>query len=224
MNGSKIFLLVPFFLSILVFYTVYKPFTHEPPATITAAICKAAPICFLAVYVLVVNRIESKYPGASFNEFALWISMGLVASSIGDMCLVFKTELFVRGIVFFATAHGLYITGLKRRNHYGVRRYTDVFIVLGGLAASSAWMMAVVVPAYVAFLLWMAFLSVQRHFIESTTASWFGAFGGLCFVVSDSVLGLNEWGVKVPYAELIILTTYYAAQCAIAVSSVDWDQ
>jgi uncharacterized membrane protein YhhN len=76
-------------------------------------------------------------------------------------------------------------------------------------------------PAFVYMLaiLLMGWQAANQMLATGTTAALMALAGALLFLVSDSVLALNRFRKAVPAAQVIILSTYYAAQMLIALST-----
>lgn len=221
------FRLAPFWILLVVYFILYKPFYQVPPETITAAVLKAAPIWYLTTYVTLASKDPALRTDSTTRDFAVWTRTGLAVSGFGDMCLVWRDSLFIPGMLFFAVAHGFYINALKRRLNNSERKYSELFLLLGicsylfVASGIDTWLMAVLVLVYTSLLFWMGYLSIQRHICEHTRASWYGAVGALCFLVSDLAIALNKWKLSLPCAELVIMVTYYAAQYGIALGSTN---
>jgi len=66
------------------------------------------------------------------------------------------------------------------------------------------------VVAYMSVLLLMGMSSV----LSRKTNAWL-VLGGLSFVISDSIIGLNKFYSPIPDAHLLIMVTYYFAQFAL---------
>lgn len=82
--------------------------------------------------------------------------------------------------------------------------------------------MRVPVLAYVVVLASMAVLALARRWrspkpdaVEASSARW-AAAGAVLFVASDSLLAWDRFAGGLPLASLLVLSTYYAAQYAIA--------
>lgn len=77
------------------------------------------------------------------------------------------------------------------------------------------------VLAYVVVLASMAVLALARQWrssqpaVEARSAPW-AAVGALLFVASDSLLAWDRFAGGLPLASLLVLSTYYGAQYAIA--------
>jgi uncharacterized membrane protein YhhN len=95
-----------------------------------------------------------------------------------------------------------------------------VFFGLGLLRA--LWMhlgrLRMPVTVYAAALLAMAWQAAERWMALGTTAALMAAAGAALFVVSDSVLAWGRFVRRHRYGQVIVLSTYFAAQWLIAMS------
>ena len=74
------------------------------------------------------------------------------------------------------------------------------------------------VGVYIAVIVAM---SVSAMFVERK-GWWMLVVGVLLFVLSDSVIAWNRFVAHIPYAGMIIMTTYYAAQVLLWSCLVRW--
>ncbi|XP_076443162.1 lysoplasmalogenase TMEM86A-like isoform X2 [Babylonia areolata] len=221
--GRRDLLLVPYAVLSTVYLLVFKPFLHLPPETLTAALLKAAPIWYLAIYV-------GRTPKFASNPLALGVRTGLVLSSLGDMCLIWRVSFFLPGMLCFALAQMGYMYGLMswlRRGNYTSGMYvreTAVTCMVSYLylfSGMESWVMAGFVLVYSILLFAMTNLALQRHLVEGNHGSLCGAAGAAFFVVSDFLIGVNKWKLSLPLSEGLIMVTYYLAQAAIAFGAVN---
>ena len=218
-NGNReAILLAPYILLTSIYMFTFQTLNSLPPETLLAAVTKAAPVWYLAAYVGFTSNFAD-------NPLALGTRAGLVLSSVGDICLVWRTTLFLPGMFFFALAQMGYIYGLKARQRRGQHPSGEyvresalacVLCYLFVFTGMDSWLMAVCVLGYSALLFAMANLALQRHLAEGDTGSWYGAVGGMSFVISDLLIALNKWKLVLPFSEGLIMVTYYVAQGAIA--------
>jgi alkenylglycerophosphocholine/alkenylglycerophosphoethanolamine hydrolase len=161
--------------------------------------------------------------------------IALFFSLLGDIFLIPRsTRWFVAGMVAFLVAHLVYIWAFSRwpvtsgvvlpviaaglivlvllatlvltktRNKPEFKRMRFIFILYG----SALTAMAVVA----ALCLW-----------RPTWPKWAGALaalGGLFFFVSDSILGLEKMGKRLPATRLLVISTYHIAQMLIIFSTL----
>lgn len=84
--------------------------------------------------------------------------------------------------------------------------------------------MVVSVPVYTFLLMFMVWRAVSRVQLFNDLWTWTklcSCGGGILFALSDLILGLNKFVSPIPYANMLIMLTYYAAQLGIALSVVD---
>lgn len=154
---------------------------------------------------------------------------GMALSCLGDIALMLPLDAFVPGLVAFLLAHLCYIVAFRAGLRAG-RGLLAAIGLLGGFAAINLlglWPhlpppMRVPVLAYVAVLATMAVLALARHWqrppadaAQAASARW-AAAGAVLFVASDSLLAWDRFAGGLPLASLLVLSTYYAAQYAIA--------
>lgn len=154
---------------------------------------------------------------------------GMLLSCLGDIALMLPVDAFVPGLIAFLLAHLCYITAFREGLRAG-RGLLAATLLLGAFAVLNVmglWPhlpapMRIPVLAYVAVLASMAVLALARQWrrpqpdaVEACSARW-AAAGALLFVASDSLLAWDRFGGGLPLASLLVLSTYYAAQYAIA--------
>lgn len=154
---------------------------------------------------------------------------GMLLSCVGDIALMLPMDAFVPGLVAFLLAHLCYIAAF-RDGLRGGRGLVAASVLLGAFAALNVlglWPhlpapMRIPVLAYVVVLASMAVLALARAWArpqaaapEPCSARW-AATGAVLFVASDSLLAWDRFTGGLPLASLLVLSTYYAAQYAIA--------
>ncbi|XP_015924986.1 lysoplasmalogenase TMEM86A [Parasteatoda tepidariorum] len=208
--------LVPFFKTVAIYFVLVTP----SPGWFTCLI-KSLPLLCLCGFVL--------YHGMSLGEkhaYARRILLGLLFSCMGDILLIWDC-CFTWGMLSFAVAHILYISafGMKPLNPYAgtvcaVAGALGTYLLMDGLYGP----FIVLVPVYVSFLMFMVWRAVARVQLFEDLWTWTklcSCGGGILFAISDFVLGYNMFCSSIPYAPMIIMVTYYAAQLGIALSVVD---
>jgi len=154
---------------------------------------------------------------------------GMLLSCVGDIALMLPIDAFVPGLVAFLLAHVCYIVAFRAglragRGLVGASMLLGAFAVLNvmGLWPHLPAPMRIPVLAYVVVLASMAVLALARAWTrpqaaapEPCSARW-AATGALLFVASDSLLAWDRFAGGLPLASLLVLSTYYAAQYAIA--------
>ena len=150
---------------------------------------------------------------------------GLLFSCIGDAYLVFP-DYFLFGIVSFAISQGVYIS-LFGGGLIFFQNTTQNEVIIGLVVATISCLvyvsivrhmkplLAVLAALYcvlISMMLWSALIQTHRSLNDHTIL---GAAGATMFYASDLLLSVNKWGVKLPYAQVLIMTTYYSAQLFI---------
>ena len=150
---------------------------------------------------------------------------GLLFSTIGDAYLVFPNS-FLFGVVAFAISQGIYIS-LFGDGLMFFHRATSVDVIVGLIVAGVSCLvyisivnhmkplLAVLSGLYcvlISTMFWSALIQAH-HTLYSHTIM--GAAGAALFYASDLLLSVNKWGMKLPYAQILIMTTYYSAQLCI---------
>ncbi|WP_303638357.1 lysoplasmalogenase [Stenotrophomonas tuberculopleuritidis] len=154
---------------------------------------------------------------------------GMLLSCVGDIALMLPVDAFVVGLLAFLLAHLCYIVAFRAGLRAGAGSW-GAFALLAAFATINVlglWPhlpqpMRVPVLAYVVVLASMAVLALARVLaprrtdaVERRSARW-AAGGALLFVSSDSLLAWDRFAGGLPLASLLVLSTYYAAQYAIA--------
>lgn len=173
----------------------------------------------LTVVVIILVALQSKH--ATTQQYKLLIVGGLVCSLVGDVFLMWPRERFVAGLVSFLVAHLFYVAAFAS----GVGAWSiwwAVALVVYG--ASMLWILwcgfgrlKAAVAVYVAAILLMAWAALSRW--PGVDGGAWAAAGALLFVASDSSLAWNRFKGEFEGAQALILSTYFAAQWLIAVST-----
>lgn len=158
-----------------------------------------------------------------------WVLTGLVFSLAGDTALLWR-EGFTVGLVCFLVAHLAYIVAFTR--HVRLLARWEPFVFYGLVAAgvlTHLWAgvpgpLRVAVMAYVMCLVAMAAQAATWAWVARPTpalrpAAW-AAVGGALFVASDSLLAIDRFTHPLPWRDVWVLGTYWAAQWCIAQSAL----
>ncbi|XP_076757114.1 lysoplasmalogenase TMEM86A isoform X2 [Xylocopa sonorina] len=197
--------LVPFFKSVSVYFILLA----EQPSLLTACF-KCLPIISLIVFVLL--------HGISLSQeytFSRRILTGLIFSCIGDALLVWPS-CFTPGMCMFALAQIMYISA------FGFIPL-NIILVIYTLMPGLNGILVIGVPVYTVLLTTMAWRAISRVQFYKELWTWTklcSCIGGICFLVSDTLLGFHYFHTPLPYSQVSIMLTYYAAQLGIALSAV----
>ncbi|MEO7349000.1 MAG: lysoplasmalogenase [Terrimesophilobacter sp.] len=156
------------------------------------------------------------------NQVALLAALALVFSWAGDVGMAATGELsFLLALGFFLIAHVFYIVLFLRKLR--VHRlslwslvYLAWWVALVAILAPHAGALLIPVVIYGLVLGTMGALALSCH-------RWV-ALGGVLFVVSDTILGLNKFlpGFELWQVDFVIMVTYLAAQGLIALGIIGW--
>lgn len=166
-----------------------------------------------------VARTEQK--GSSTAPPDPMILAGLGFSWLGDVALLGDGEgPFAIGLGSFLAAHFCYLVALRRLRKGAVRRrvwlalgYALAWCVLNALLWNRTGRLRIPVLIYGSTLCAMALAALD-------TGSPATAAGGAAFLLSDSILAFENFGVaSLPAADAAVMVSYTAAQALIALSS-----
>lgn len=163
---------------------------------------------------------EETSPGAAQTDPLMLAGLGL--SWLGDIALLGEGDgRFTVGLGSFLTAHFFYLLALRRR-HKGVLRrrvwitgsYGLVWLILNAVLWNRTGSLRFPVLLYGTALSGMALAALD-------TGSPATAVGGAAFLLSDTILALDNFDVvRVPAADAIVMASYTAAQALIVLSQI----
>lgn len=170
---------------------------------------KIVPLLLLASQLWLLARREPVVP-VSWR----WLAFGLSFGMLGDVLLAWDGQrLFVFGLAAFLVGHLGYIKALSP--FYSLRPW--LLLPYAGFAAvvlSLMWpqlgALAVPVLVYIGVILAMSLATWHAN-----PSNWALKLGGLCFILSDSLIGLNKFWQPIAGAGSAIMLTYYVAQYLI---------
>lgn len=210
--------LVPFFKTVAIYFVLFIP--SETPSLFSMVI-KCLPIISLIVFVL----LHGMSLGDEYT-FSRRILTGLVLSCLGDALLNWP-QYFLHGMAAFGAAQIMYTAafGFKPLNAtLGAAIYTFGAIAAIILMPGLPGILVVAVPLYDILLMTMVWRATARvQFFEElwTWTKLCSCAGGIVFAISDTLIGFHYFHKPIPYAQALIMITYYAAQLGIALSVVD---
>ncbi len=159
------------------------------------------------------------------QPIALWISIGLFFSLIGDILLLWPDKLFLPGLAAFLITHIAYLVAFTRDAKFPAHWLTLILFLQ--LAAVDCFALHSHLPAGFAFpvviyslaLSTMTAQALGRFLLLRASAAKLAAIGAVCFLLSDTFLALDRFQTSLPLAPILILVPYYAAQLLIAFST-----
>jgi alkenylglycerophosphocholine/alkenylglycerophosphoethanolamine hydrolase len=204
----------------LIFTSFYLASTFFKPYPLSWVL-KLLPILIL-LHLSLKRTFETKERSHKF------FIVGLAFSASGDFFLGYDpVNWFVLGLGSFLIAHIFYIFSLKpilpkaeiiKRLpvivvycFYGVGMFSFIYTGLGELF--------IPVFIYMAILLLMGIATL----LSQKSNTWL-IIGGISFIVSDSLIGLDKFYLEIPYASFWIMTTYYFAQFSLVKGMFDQKQ
>ena len=155
--------------------------------------------------------------------YHLALMVGLLFSIRGDVALMWPSDKFMLGLVSSLTGHVFYISGLHSGIEWtstGVVWAPLLFLVSGmfWVLRSGLGKMQVPVLVYILVILIMSGMAWERHLQLELPQTLFVVCGAILFLISDAMLSWNRFRMKFKSEQFFILSTYYVAQSAIAIS------
>jgi uncharacterized membrane protein YhhN len=153
-----------------------------------------------------------------------WLILaGLLFSAAGDVFLMLPKDRFVPGLVSFLVAHLLYIAAFSAPAGFLAAPWLALPYLLGAgllllVLLPKTGRLALPVVVYSMALAVMGWQAASRWQHLQDDASFYAMIGAVLFLVSDGVLAFNRFVRPFRAAELVLLTTYFAAQYLIALS------
>ena len=173
---------------------------------------KLIPMCLILIYAYL-QRPDSK------DRYFRLALVGLFFSMLGDGFIEWS---FVAGLSAFLIGHLFYTGAFLTRWRFSWSRFLTIIPIAvyffymwselqSALKLNNEEVLLIPVLCYMIAISLMGWLSIM-------TGSKWAIAGGLLFMVSDSILGWNMFVSDVPYADTLIMITYYSAQFLIASS------
>lgn len=173
----------------------------------------------LLMPVLLLTLILALPAPARRGGTALWGGLGILFGWLGDVFLMDAGIGFVIGLGFFLLGHVAYIVLFVRRQRLRRPRWWSAVYGLWFVA-----LLVVLAPHAGALLVPLALYGLSLAVLGITASAcspWVSA-GAACFVVSDSLLGLDRFlpGFALPESDFAIMLTYILAQGLICAGAV----
>ena len=155
------------------------------------------------------------------------ITLGLTFAIGGDFFLMLPQDYFMAGLICFLLTHCAYIYALLS-DHAAFKPSVFLgFAVIAVLIITGLWNnlpdgLHIPVAIYALALALMAAFALNRAMNmtiadrNTKQAAKIAAFGGIFFVISDSILAYGRFRYDIPLNSLWVLGTYYAAQWCFA--------
>jgi uncharacterized membrane protein YhhN len=215
--------LYPFYGTLLLYFLLYQPFLGYPPVTIGSVFFKVLPIWSLAFFVR--STVKGNFNAVMDDDYKKFIFVGLLTSSLGDMFLVARVNLFIPGILAFAVAHVFYIFALEPSDGGGKSRLKNLYI-LGAIAIAftlqediDSVIMLPLAMLYLSLIFVMSWRATNAYERSHTFPAFAACVGSVLFIMSDFLIAVDKWKFAVPFAQFFVMITYYSAQFFIALST-----
>lgn len=156
-----------------------------------------------------------------FPQWRILVLISLGFSWAGDIFLMVD-GFFIPGLIAFLVAHLFYVLVYVKTgaNFKRVRMWPLLLLVTYGSALllflfGHLGDLAVPVVVYALVLLAMACFAFQRKGHTSAYSYGLVTIGAMLFVLSDSLLAINQFARPIPLASLSVMATYILAQYLI---------
>jgi uncharacterized membrane protein YhhN len=179
-----------------------------------------------AVPILALAAVTATADPAVSRQYAVLVTVGLLFSAVGDVCLAFGDRLFTAGLGSFLAAHCWYLAAFALDAGQG----GAALPWLGGIGVTAALLLAVLwrhlgrmrapVLLYVVVIAAMAWTAARRAAAPEAPlpSATLALAGALVFMASDAVLAVDRFARRIRAAYAVVMVTYYAAQTLIAAS------
>ncbi len=180
-------------------------------------IFKPLTILIIIVMVIFYSDLEIAY--------IQWVLFGLLFSLLGDIFLMLRPQKFIPGLISFLIAHLFYIYAFWQSLQGNDIYWLAMFVLpIGGIYLLILWKhlgkYRWPVVAYFIAISSMLYLAVALFLVEMSIMASYALLGAVLFAISDGILAWRKFVKPVKYGQLYVMTSYYTAQCLIALSAV----
>jgi len=196
------------FLFLASIYTFTRLLKHYPDYLPYSWLMKMLPLMVLIAATIKVAQLK----------FIKIFALGLCFSMLGDFFLDYdRINWFIFGLGSFLIAHIIYIIALTPLSIEVIKKRGGIiiaYLVYGfsifSIISSNLNELFIPVLIYMSILLFMALAT-----LNSKKSNYWLLIGGLSFVLSDSLLGINKFYMPINNADFFIMLSYYFAQYAL---------
>ena len=143
---------------------------------------------------------------------------------LGDIALIWESA-FLLGLGFFLIAHLLFIRAFKAR--FKMKFHWIAVTIAATLAITTLYfiwpkvsgIVQIAILSYVLVIGIMSSLSMSIALNRRSKIRLQLGLGGLLFMISDALLGINAFVNPIPFASILILTTYWGAITSLAIAA-----
>ena len=170
---------------------------------------------------LLILAVAASFADPISTLYRTLIIAGIAFSLAGDVFLMLPQNTFVFGLVSFLIAHIFYIFAYRSVSGFHLTWWLALpYVVYGFFMIYLLWphvgALRIPVIIYAAVLMIMGWQAAEQWWHVRDTSMLLAMVGALLFILSDTTLALNKFRAPVPQRDLIIMSTYYAAQFLIA--------
>src|SRR5699024_6356102 len=147
-----------------------------------------------------------------------FVLIGLFFSMIGDATL----NWFVVGLTFFLIGHLAYIYAFLQWQAFK-KSHLLLLVILLPYGIWIGWQVVINLidqdlSGLIAPVLLYILVILMMGFVAFLTKNYFIFIGAVLFILSDSILAWNRFVEEVEFSGILIMSTYYLAQFALATS------
>ena len=143
---------------------------------------------------------------------------------LGDIALIWEGA-FLLGLGFFLIAHLLFIRAFKAR--FKMKFHWIALVIAATLAITTLYfiwpnvsgILQIAILGYVLVIGVMSSLSMSIALHRRSKIRLQLGLGGLLFMISDALLGINAFVNPIPFASILILATYWGAITSLAIAA-----
>ncbi len=154
------------------------------------------------------------------KPFYTLMCIAFIFCLLGDVLLLFESA-FIFGLLAFLVAHLLFFKAFTSKG--GLKKHYGVLVILLAIGITIfAYLyphlgsLKIPVILYVLAILFMCWQGIALYLNDRQTAHKYIMLGVLLFLCSDSILAVNKFAQEVPYANFLILASYWSALLLIA--------
>ena len=157
----------------------------------------------------------------SMSRLSAQMVTALIFCLLGDIALIWD-HLFLLGVAFFLIAHLLFIRALSSRFGFRLAPVALIFALALILGMSFyLWSgldntLKIAIPIYAIVLGLMGAQAISIGLRRRSSIRTQIALGGILFILSDALLGINTFKEPFDLSGVFILSTYWAALTLLA--------
>ncbi|XP_076274145.1 lysoplasmalogenase TMEM86A-like [Rhynchophorus ferrugineus] len=202
--------LLPFFVSVSIYFGI-SPSNDQP--LLSSLLLKCSPIVCLMYFVETVGFKHGFF-------YPRKILAGLVMGCIGDAVILWQ-DLFAPAMLTFGVGHFIYSLAfgfLPLNLGLGSFIYSVAVLQMLYLLPSLPAVYIIPMSLYGILICTCVWRAAVRLNVNPTVIRLITFIGTVLFVISDFTIAVDKFMFPLPYAQILIMSTYYLAQLAIALS------